>query len=116
MFRRGGLLGAGAQIMDAASQQPIATLKSAWAYRGTLTFADGQTFHLECKGWWHPVWSVIGEGGHPVLRLHRRQKAVEVPTGVAVPEDRLLLLIMFTWYQTLQAEEDAAFVAVMAAS
>jgi hypothetical protein len=119
MFRRGGWLGTGAQIVDLASQQAIATLTSGWGCGGTLTFADGQTFRLECRGWWRPVWSVIAEGGETLLRLHTREKAVEVLTGAAVPSSRLSLLLMFIWYRVLQAEEDAAsaaMVAVVAAS
>jgi len=117
-FRRGGLLGAGAQIVDSA-QRPVASFRSKWGCGGTLTFGDGQTFYLECKGWWRPVWSVLGEGGQPVLNLHTREKTVDLPTGVMVPDNRLPLLIMFTWYRVLQAEEDAAsaaLVAVIAAS
>jgi len=113
-FCRGGLLGAGAQIVDSASQQPIATFESVWGGSGSLTFADGQTFHLECKGWWHPVWSVIGEDGQAVLHLHTREKTVDLPTGVTVPQTRLSLLIMFAWYRILQAEEDGASAAMVA--
>jgi len=113
-FRRGGWLGSGAQIVDSASQQPIATLKSGWGCGGTLTFADGQTFHLESRGWWRPVWSVIAEGGETLLRLHTREKSVEVLTAAAAPDSRLSLLIMFIWYRVLQAEEDAASAAVVA--
>jgi hypothetical protein len=113
-FCRGGLLGTGAQILDSASQQQIATFQSVWGGGGALTFADGQTFHLECKGWWHPVWSVIGEDGQPVLHLHTREKTVDLPTGVNVPQNRLSLLIMFAWYRILQAEEDAASAAMVA--
>ncbi len=118
-FRRGGLLGAGAQVLDSVSQQQIATFQSSWDGGGVLTFADGQTFHLECKGWWHPVWSVIGPDGQPVLHLHTRERTVDLPEAVAIPQSRLSLLIMFTWYRVLQAEEDAAsaaMVAVIAAS
>jgi hypothetical protein len=114
-LRRSGW-GIGAQILDTDSQQPIATLKSSWGSGGMLTFADGQTFHLKCKGWWRPVWSVIASSGETLLQLHRREKTVEVPTGSAVPDSRLALLIMFTWYRVLQTEEDAASTAVIAAS
>ena len=114
-FRRSGCLGSGAQILDSSSQQQIATFKSKWGGGGTLTFADGQTFQLSCKGWWRPIWSVIGENGQPVLHLHRREKIVEVPPGVGVPSSRLPLLIMFTWYRVLQAEEDAASAAMVVA-
>ncbi len=115
-FRRSGFLGTGAEIVDAASQLPIATFKSVWAGGGTLTFADGDAFHLACKGWWRPVWSVIAEGGQPVLRVHTREKTVDLLPTAASHDGRLSLLIVFTWYRVLQAEEDAASVAVMAAA
>ena len=118
-FRRGGCLGTGAQILDATSRQQIATFKSKWGSGGTLTFADGQKFHLECRGWWRPVWSVIEESGEPLLRLHVREKTVDIPAASAVPDGRLALLILFTRYRVLQTEEDAASaatVAVIAAS
>jgi hypothetical protein len=115
-FRRGGFCRTGAEILDSASRQPIATLKCAWGGRGTLTFADGQTFHLECKGWWRPVWSVLTPNGQLVLQILRRERTVDLPASTAVADDRLALLIMFAWYRVVQAEEDAAAVAVAAAS
>jgi hypothetical protein len=56
------------------------------------------------------VWSVIGQSGETLLRLQAREKTVELPSGgfgEAVPESRLLLLIMFAFYRVLQAEDDA---------
>ena len=116
MFRRGGWFGAGSEVLDSSSQEQIATFKSVWGGGGTLTFADGQQFQLECTGWWRPVWSVTGAGGETLLRLHTREKTVEVPRAGSVPDTRLSVLIMFTWYRILQAEEDAAATAVAAAS
>jgi hypothetical protein len=113
---RGRLLGSGAQILDSASQQPIATLESAFAAGGTLTFADGQAFRVKCNGWWRPVWSILAANGEPVLHVHTREKTVEVPPGSAVPDSRLTLLILFTWYRVLQAEDDGAMMAVIAAT
>ena len=113
-FRRSGLCGTGAEIVDPVSEKPIATFKSAWGGRGILSFADGETFHVECKGWWNPVWSVAAESGQPLLFIHTREKTVELPTGAAVPEGRLSLLILFGWYRILQAEEDAASAATVA--
>jgi hypothetical protein len=113
-FRRGGFLGTGSEIVDTASQQHIAAFKSAWGGRGTLTFADGQTFHVECKGWWRPVWTVADENGQPVLHLHTRERTVDLPAAAAVPESTVSLLIMFVWYRVLQAEEDAASAAAVA--
>lgn len=108
IFRRGGFLGSGAEILDAASEQPIATFKSGWGGGGALTFADGQTFQLQCKGWWRPVWTVTANDGQSVLRMHTREKTVELPSGEVVPNSRLSLLTMFAWYRVLQAEEDEA--------
>jgi hypothetical protein len=116
-FRRAGCLGGGATILDSATQQPTANFKSSWGTGGgALTFADGQTFQLKCEGWWRPVFSVIAASGETLLRLHRREKTVEVPASAIVPDGRLSLLIMFTWYRVLQAEEDAAAAVVVAAS
>jgi hypothetical protein len=108
-FRRAGWLGGCSEILETSSQQQIAMFKPAWGGRGgRLTFTDGQTFQLECKGWWRPTWTVIAEGNEMLLRLHRREKTVELSSAATVPESRLALLIMFTWYHALQSEEDTA--------
>ena len=114
-FRKTGFLGNGAEVFDSPSQPPIASFKSEWGGGNTLTFTDGQSFRLQCKGWWRPVWSVIGESGQPVLVLDVRDKTVDVPTPGTVPDSRLSLLIMFTWYRVLKAEEDASAAAMVAA-
>jgi hypothetical protein len=112
-FRRAGLLGAGTQILDSASHQQLAMFKSVWGGGGDLTFADGATFHLTCKGSWRPVWTMIGAERQPVLHVHVREKTVDV-LATGIPASRLSLLIMFTWYRMLQAEEDAASAAMVA--
>ncbi len=112
-FQRSGFLGTGAEIVDSASQQQIATFKSKWSGRGMLTFAGGQTFHLECKGLARPVWRVTTESGKPVLSLHTREKIVNLPVDTGAPAGRLPLLIMFTLYRVRQAEEDAASAAMV---
>jgi hypothetical protein len=114
IFRRSGFWGTGAEILDSVSQQPIASFKAAWANQGLLTFSDGQTFSLQCKGLWHPTWTVRSEDGEEVLSLHTREKTAEVAGGDCMPENRLPLLIMFTLYRILQAEEDAASAAMVA--
>ena len=106
-FRRCGFVGTGSEIEESDSEQRIATFKSAWSGGGTLTFADGQTFQVERKGWWRPVWSVTEEGGQPLLRFYPREKTVELSPDAVVPESRLFLLIAFTKYRVLHAEEDA---------
>lgn len=119
-FRRAGYCGTSAEILDSASEKPIATLKCSWGGKRALTFADGQTFQLECKGWWRPEWSIIPEDGVPVARIQTQSNQVEITRPDAVPDDRLTLLIMFAWYQVLQVEEEdattAAMVAVIAAA
>ena len=115
IIRRGGFWGNKAEILDAASQQPMAQFKSAWGGKGTLAFADGQTFFVVTRGWWHPVWTVVTESGQVVLQLHAREKSVELHNLTALPEDRLSLLVLFTLYRVRQAEE-AAEVASAAAS
>ena len=120
-FRRGGCFGGVAEILDSASQQPIAAFKSSWGTGGgTLTFADGQTFQLTVEGWWRPVWSVLAQSGETLLRLHAREKTVELPPSVqstaSIPDSRLTLLSLFTFYRVLQTEEDAAVAVMVAAS
>jgi hypothetical protein len=117
-FRRAGFFHAGAEIVDASSEQRIATLKSAWGTKSTLSFADGQTFRVESEGCWRPIWNVLTESGQVVLSSRTREKTVELPAGVAMASGRLSLLILFARYRALQAEEDAsaATVAVIAAS
>ena len=112
-FRRCGLLGASAQILDTTSQQQVATFRSVWGGGGILTFGEGETFHLECKGWSHPVWNITTGSGRIALSLHAREKTVELPVPAEVPEGRLYLLLMFTLYRVQQAEEDAASVAMV---
>lgn len=115
-FRRRGFLGSAAEIVDSATQQHIAAFKSAWDGRGTLSFLDEQVFHLDCKGWWDPVWRVTNEGGELILSVHTCDKSVDLAVP-SVPTDRLWLLIMFTLYRVQQAEEDiasSAMVSVMA--
>jgi hypothetical protein len=115
VIRRGGFWGNKAEIVDAASQQPIAYFQSAWGGKGTLTFSDGQRFFVVTRGWWHPVWTVATETGQPVLQLHTHEKVVRLHDTAALPESRLLLLGLFTLYRVRQAE-DAAAAASAAAS
>ncbi len=113
-FRRVGLLGASAEIIDSFSQQRIATYKSGWGGSGTLAFADGQSFHFDCKGVWHPTWTITASQGRVVLWLHSREKTIEVAPDVAFPDTRLFLLAIFALYRVLTAEEDASSAAMIA--
>jgi hypothetical protein len=115
IIRRGGFWGNKAEVLDIASQQPIAHFKSAWGGKGALTFADGQTFLVVTRGIWHPVWTVTTEAALPVLELHTREKSVALRSLATIPDNRLALLVLFTLYRVRQAEEAAA-AAVAAAS
>jgi hypothetical protein len=115
LFRRGLWFGASTHILDASSLGKLATFRSVWGSGGgTLAFADGDTYWLECEGWWRPVWQLVAEHGQTLLRLHAREKSVELPSTVSVPGSRLALLIMFAWYRVLQAEEEAMIEAITA--
>lgn len=115
IFRRGGWFGAGLQILDPTSARKIATFTSVWGGGGgTLTFADGESFSLECDGWWRPVWQVASQTGETLLRLHPREKNVELAERAALVGTRLSLLILFACYRVLQGEEDALVAAIAA--
>ena len=113
-FRRTGFWGSAAEIVDTASQQTIATFKPLWPGRGTLTFSDGQGFNIECKGLWHPVWTLRTQDAEPVLSLHVREQTIDFGSVQTIPDVRLRLMAMFVLYRVRQAEEDAASAAVVA--
>jgi hypothetical protein len=115
-FRRTGFSRGRTEIVDADSRIQIAVLKRNWGGGGTLAFSDGQTFQLTAKGWWRPVWTVLADNGQPVLSIRSREKTVDLPNQLHLPEGRLILLAIFTRYVMQQAAEDAAAVAVMAAA
>jgi len=114
LIRRSGFWGSKAEIIDAASKQPVATFRSAWGGKGTLAFADGQTFHVVTRGVWHPVWTVTAETGQPILRVHTGEKSVELQDVAAISESRLWLLVLFTLYRVRQSEDAAAAGAAVA--
>lgn len=114
-FRRSGFWGTGAEIVDTTSQQTIASFKPAWPSKGTLTFSDGQSFSVECKGLWHPTWTMRTPNGEVVVSLRVREETIQLGDPETVPESRRLqLLIMFALYRVRQAEEDAASAAMVA--
>ena len=114
IIRRSGFWGSRAEIIDVASQQPIATFRSAWGGKGTLSFSDGQTFHVVTRGVWHPVWTVTSETGQPILQLHTREKSVDLQNVEAIAESRLALVVLLTLYRVRLSEEAAAAGAAVA--
>ena len=61
------------------------------------------------------MWTLSTDSGQPVLHLHAREQSVDLASVSAMPQERLSLLILFALYRVLQAEEDAAAGAVVAA-
>jgi hypothetical protein len=112
-FERTGLLGTGLEIVDSTSGKRIAQFKSHWSGGGTVEFADGDSFHLECKGLWHPAWNVTAANGERVLTLHTREKSVEVRPQCNVTPVRLSILLMLALVCVRQPEEDVALSAMV---
>jgi hypothetical protein len=113
-FRRAGFLGVGATILDAHSQETIATFKAVWPNRGTLVFSDHQKFDLHCKGLWDPLWTIRGQAGEIIVSLHGREETISFGDLRSIKEERLVLMIMFALYRLQQAEEYAASTAMVA--
>ena len=112
-FQRSG--GASTQILQQPGDRPTAAFKANWLGGGMLTFADGRRFQLTAKGFWHPVWSWIDDQGHMLLDVKPHNKSV-ILVG-AVDNSYLPVLIMLSWHQILQANDDAAAaIAVSAAA
>ena len=116
IFRRSGFWRGGIEILEAGSEQPIAIFQGTWPNRGELRFSDGQTLTLQCKGFFHPTWTLRSQTGEVVLWLEAREKTAAVDSRVSLPDGRLRLLVLFMLYRLGQAEEDAAAVAVAAAA
>ena len=116
IFRRAGFFRTYAEVLNSETSRHVASFQSDWGGGGVLSFDDGHTFRLACSGWWRPVWTLTSEQGEPVLSLHRRDKSFQLPGVVSVPNSHLALLMLFALYRVLQSEEDAAAVAVIAAS
>jgi hypothetical protein len=107
-FRRTGFFRTSTEILDAISSMQVASLTPNWSGGGTLVFSDDQTFRLSSKGFWRPVWTVASESGEPFLRIHSRERTVELATQLVLPEGRLTLLAIFAWYRVQKAAQDAA--------
>lgn len=103
-FQRTGL--ASTQIRQEPGARLIAQFKANWLGGGMLTFADGQQFRLPTKGFWRPVWSWINKEGQTLLDVTPHDKSVLL-VGTA-DNGYLPVLIMLSWHQILQANDDAA--------
>src|SRR5262249_41898905 len=114
-FRPAGCFRTGAEITDSATNAPIAAFKRNWRGGGTLTFTDGQTFQISSKGFLRPVWTVRSQSEEPVLHLDVREKSVQIPGNMPLPEGKLTLLAIFVWHIVRQSQEEAASSAAIVA-
>jgi hypothetical protein len=103
-FQREGL--GSTQIFQEPGAQHVAEFKANWLGGGILTFADGQQFRLTAKGFWRPIWSWLNNSGQTLVDVTPYDKRVFL---VSAAENRYLpVLIMLSWHQILQSNDDAA--------
>lgn len=76
-----------------------------------LTFVDGRQFKLTTKGFCRPVWSWIDDQGYKLLETTPHNKSVVLVRSV---DSYLPVLIMFSWHQILQANDEATTMAMFA--
>ena len=99
----------------------VAQFKANWLGGGTLVFNDGECFQLTAKGFCRPVWSWVNHQGMKLLEVIPHHKTVRV-TGTPgtdawnSAQSKLPVLIMFSWHQILQTNDDAAAVAAISAA
>jgi len=117
-FQRSGM--ANTKVLQEPGPRLMAEFKANWLGGGMLTFADGRKFQLTAKGFWRPVWSWINDRGETLVEAMPHNKSV-VLLGAAGAENYqsdsyLPVLIMLSWHQILQTNDDAAAVAASAAA
>lgn len=111
-FQRRGL--GSTQVFQEPGAKHVAEFKANWLGGGTLTFADGQQFRLATKGFWRPVWSWLDNYGQTLVDVTPHDKSVSL---VSAADSRYLpVLIMFSWHQILQSNDDAGAVLAAAAA
>ena len=114
-FQRTGWFHTRTEIADSNSGTRIAIFKPNWSGGGMLDFSDGRRFRLTHKGFWCPVWTVLTDGGQPMLSIRSRERTVEISRELHLSEEKMTLLAMFTWHIMQQTAEDAASAAVAVA-
>jgi hypothetical protein len=116
-FQRSGL--AGTNVLQYPGERLVAEFKANWLGGGMVTFADGQQFQLTAKGFFRPVWSLIDDHSQRIMEITPHNKSV-VLFGTAAEnyqaDSHVPVLIMLSWHQILQANDDAAAVAASVAA
>jgi len=122
-FKRAGFLRPRVTVRDTGSSIDAAVLTLGWRPDGTVTFSDGEAFHLKRSGVLHPKWSISDTKGRELLMLVPKMGLRRVECEVAVEKEvpRTLLLATLGWYVILltsHADYDVAgsTAAVMAAT
>ena len=118
-FQRSGA--ARTEILEEPGAHSVAHFKPNWIGGGTLSFNDGQQFQLVAKGFWRPVWSWINDQRQRLLEVVPHEKTVRITDVTAANEwnsvrSKLPVLIMFSWHQILQTNDNAAAVAAISAA
>ncbi|MGC2695825.1 MAG: hypothetical protein WA738_08540 [Candidatus Angelobacter sp.] len=109
------------EILQQPGARPVANFNASWLGGGTLVFADGRRFQLIAKGFWRPVWSWVDDLGRKLIQVTPHEKTVRVIEGATADErnsnqEKMPVLIMFSWHQILQANDDAAAIVAMSAA
>jgi hypothetical protein len=118
-FQRRGF--ARTAIMEEPGGRAVAEFKNNWLGGGMLIFNDGASFQLSAKGFWRPVWSWFDGQGRKLLEVMPHGKTVRLTgagtaDGLNPAQSKLPVLIMFSWHQILQTNDDAAAVAAISAA
>jgi hypothetical protein len=117
-FQRSGM--ANTKVLEEPGARLVAEFKANWLGGGMLTFADGRQFRLTSRGFWRPVWSWTDDHGAKLVEATPHNKSVVLLGTAAVKnyqhDSYLPVLIMLSWHQILQANDDAAVIAASAAA
>ena len=116
-FQRSGL--AGTKVLQYPGERLVAEFNANWLGGGMITFADGRQFQLTAKGFFRPVWSLIDDHSQRIMEITPHNKSVALFGASAEnyqADSHVPVLIMLSWHQILQANDDAAAVAASAAA
>jgi hypothetical protein len=99
-----------------------------WFGNGRFNFRrPNRQPQTELERWWNAgllrrtdisayLQRLLAASGQSVLSIHSREKTVDLPRELYLPEDRLILLAIFAWHIMQQASEDAASAAAVVAA
>jgi hypothetical protein len=103
-LKRAGFLGPRVTVREFESDSDLAVMTMGWRREGTVRFADGASFQVLPRGFWHPEWTVIDARGRkmlilrPDLRCPDREAAVHVQEIAFESARDALVLTLLAWY------------------